>query len=164
VRIIHTYFVFVSPFVPLPVSLPVLEELVVHGPLQASTTIDKSSIQFTALKHLSISCHPDFLKNVLSRTPSLVNLRISASTLHSTWWSTIAEYGFPAYLQRILIQTPTQTDVFFKDSHNRTMFSLRALADADNRVALLKRDLSSEISIQEAEAMWEVSAVGIPWW
>jgi len=166
VRIIHTHFVFVSPFVPLPVSLPVLEELVVHGPLDASTTTDKSSIQFPALKHLSISCDPNILDNVLRRTPSLVNLRISASALHSKWWATTAEYSFPTHLQRILIQTPTQTVVFFKDSHNRTMLSLRVLADADDRIALLKRDLSSEtsISVQEAEAIWELSADGIPWW
>jgi hypothetical protein len=33
VRIVHAFFVFLHPFVLLPVSLPILEELVVHGPL-----------------------------------------------------------------------------------------------------------------------------------
>ena len=50
------------------------------------------------------------------------------------------------------------------DIYNRVMHSLRLLADADHRVTLLlplQLDMFSMISIQEAEAIWSVSAAGV---
>ena len=175
VRIIHAFFVFIRPFALLPVSLPALEELVIHGPMDISIDVDHS-IQFTALKHLNLTtpCHPAvLLDKVLQLTPSLVTLCITASdrsSLHAIGWSAIIKSSFPTHLRRILIHVPTKPKGEFVETlgvYNRIMLALRVLADSDQRVTLLlpiQLHLFSMVSIQDAEATWNVSAAGIPWW
>jgi len=158
VRIIHAFLRSLRPFVFLPVSFPVLEELVVYGSID---TARDYSIHLTALKHLRIfGSKPIVFKTMLTQAPSLVNLQISATEYHAEEWSAIAKFGLPTHLQRILIQTQSQR-ILFHESHNRTMLSLRVLADADHRVTLLQ---SHRSSVQDAEATWKGSAAGIPWW
>ena len=51
VEIVHVFFVFNRPFVVLPIGLPKLEELVIHGSLEPSTTLLDTTLQFPSLKH-----------------------------------------------------------------------------------------------------------------
>lgn len=104
---------------------------------------------------------------MLRLNTSLVNVNLRTSANHENGWSAIAESGFLSHLQRIFIQTPTEHDAertLELDSYSPTMRSLRSLAEADDRVALVQRNLSSKSSLVKAEASWEDSAAGIPWW
>jgi hypothetical protein len=167
VRIIHAVFERVRPFVLLPVSLPVLEELVVQGYIDPFTTVN-DSVQFTALKHLTLACHPDVLKTVLALTPSLIDLRMSTSIYHPRGWSAAAESRFPTRLQRIFIHTPSENRVavhseFGIPSYNRVMLSLRALSDADHRISLfppLQLSYPRMYSTEEIVAAWSASVFG----
>jgi len=170
VRIIHAVFVWSRPFVLLPVSLPVLEELIMYGSINTTIAV-KYSTQFAVLKHLSLSCGPTFLlENVLRLTPSLVNLSISASVDHEDGWLKVAKSGFPTYLQHIFIHTPTKPNPAFTTSqpcYDSVMRSLSLLVDADNRVSLLlplRFNLLNMTSLNKSMATWYASAAGIPWW
>jgi hypothetical protein len=162
VRIVHTYSVFLRPF-PLPISLPVLEELVVYYPFDAVC----HSIQFTALKRLGLFCYPVEIEKVLRQTPSLVTLRISATSILPKYWFSIVKSGFPTQLQRVLILTPTDhiaRHMEILGIYNYTLHFIRSLADANYRVALVQSDVLINFSVQGAEEAWEFSAAGIPWW
>ena len=53
VRVVHALFLFHRPFSLLPVSLPSLQELSLHGSLGAASGVDEE-IQFASLNHLHI--------------------------------------------------------------------------------------------------------------
>jgi hypothetical protein len=166
VRIIHAAFGWARPFVLLPVSLPVLEELVVHGPIDIPRTV-YDSIEFIALKYLSFTCNPAFLfANMLRLTPSLVNLRIWPAHKFLNAWSATAHSGFPTHIQRIFIHPPDIADVRGRfDLYNSLMNTLCHLADTDNRVSFLpplQLDLVNMTPIEQIVATWNASAASIP--
>jgi len=155
--------VYIRPFLLLPVGLPVLEELVVHGPIKSSNDADHS-IQFKTLKNLSlIWTWPPLclLSKVLPMTPSLVNLRTS---IHGSL-PLNGGSRFPTHLQHIFIHPPsdpkrvTDSPSIYYDN---TMSTLRRLTDSDHRVTLLlPLQLDGNMfPILEAEAEWNVSAAG----
>ena len=178
VRIVHTFFVFYRPFVLLPVELPILEELTVHGPLETSTD-HGLDIKFNSLKrlHLTSSCSPVYLMyRVLKLAPSLTDLCISASDRSGAvadQWSSMTENAglkLPEHLVNVYIHTPNRPrDDFVQllSLHGGIMDALKKLEQADNRIILrdpLRLDLFSMIPIQEAIDMWTLSITGTPWW
>ncbi|KAF9481345.1 hypothetical protein BDN70DRAFT_831326 [Pholiota conissans] len=91
VEIAHVFLVFFRPFVLLPVSLPHLEELVIHGAIEPSTTPFNPQIYFPSLKYLWLtsSGSPTFLlQKVLPVAPILEQLRLSEikSEIHAEDW------------------------------------------------------------------------------
>lgn len=178
VKVIHVFFVFYRPFVLLPVELPVLEELVLHGPLETSADHDLK-IEFKSLKHLHLtsSCAPSYLmQQILKLTPSLIHLCISASdrsgAVAGEWMSMLTneDLKLPSHLERIYIHAPSRPGEEFVQLvslYERIMNALKELEKADRRVMLrnaLRLDLFSMISIQEAINMWNLSVIGKPWW
>jgi hypothetical protein len=124
----------------LPVSLPALEELIMYG-VDHILIPSHASIQFPALKDLSLTCYPTFIPVVMRRlTPSFVNVRISALIEHVDDCSATANSGFPSHLQRIFIHAPTKPECMVSlGSYISIMHSLRLLADSDNRLSLSTR-------------------------
>ncbi|KDR82043.1 hypothetical protein GALMADRAFT_59195 [Galerina marginata CBS 339.88] len=178
VKVVHAFFVFYRPFILLPVSLPALEELMLHGPFETSAEVDEQ-IQFISLKHLNMtsSCSPSYLLNkVLKLTPSVIHLSISASDRSeavATEWSSILnnkDIILPTRLERLYIHVPNQPKDDFSQLralYDRIILALRCLAETDPRVVLvlpLRLDLFSMVSIQEAITTWSASAAGKPWW
>jgi hypothetical protein len=166
VRIIHALFLRQRPFILLPVSLPVLEELIMQGPIHMSATVN-DSIQLTALKHLSFACNAALLENVLKLTPSLINLQLTATIQDADGLPAIVKSGFPTHLQRISIHTPTRPHPMMPERvlfYNRVMHSLRFLADADHRVLLLHPLRFDLLGVTSLMATWSASVAGIPWW
>ncbi|PPQ78346.1 hypothetical protein CVT25_011629 [Psilocybe cyanescens] len=182
VRVVHAFFVFYRPFILLPVSLPALEELTLHGPLDSSAALDRD-IEFPALRHLDLtsSCAPSYvLDKVLKLTPRLAHLRISASDrseLVANDWSALVSvedkrWALPGHLERIYVHAPTQPgrDAYTQlqeQFYGRIMRALEFLAETDERVVLLRPlqyDLFSMVSIQTAITTWSASADGIHWW
>ncbi|KAF8874776.1 hypothetical protein CPB84DRAFT_560788 [Gymnopilus junonius] len=178
VKIIHVFFVFYRPFVLLPVELPVLEELTLHGPLETSAEHDLE-IQFKSLKHLHLtsSCAPSYLiHKILKLAPSLIHLCISASdrsgAVANEWMSLLTDkdLALPSHLESIYIHAPNRPGDEFVQLvalYEGIMNALKELQKADNRVVLhepLRLALFSMISIQEAISMWSRSVIGKPWW
>lgn len=176
VEIIHVFFVFNRPFVVLPIGLPKLEELVIHGSLEPSTTLLDKNLQFPALKHLWLtsSGSPSFLvQQVLPLLPVLKHLRISEvrAEIHATEWKMLRDAPgslFPSHLEKIYIHKPTEAR---PDSrrvpYNIMMLELHELGECDDRIVLLppfKLDMFSMIEFQAAEATYYDSASGTPWW
>ena len=166
VRIIHALFLWQRPFILLPVSLPVLEELVMQGPIHMSATVN-DSIQLPALKHLNFACNAALLENLLKLTPSLINLQLTAAIQDADGLPAIVESGFPIHLQRISIHTPTRPYPMMPEHllfYNRVMHSLQLLADADHRVLLLYPLRFDLLGTETLMATWSASVAGIPWW
>ncbi|KAF9072183.1 hypothetical protein BDP27DRAFT_434241 [Rhodocollybia butyracea] len=80
IRILHVFFIFYRTFLLLPVGLPVLQELSLHGPMDSLSTDGGVSI-FPALRHLHITSpfHPHYLTGKLFLiAPELKHFRLSA--------------------------------------------------------------------------------------
>ena len=177
VTIVHAFFVFYRPFPLLPVSLPALVELTVHGPTETSIDIDEN-IQFKSLKHLHLSsfCSPFYIRSVSKLTPSLAHLRLSAPE-HSVNFvlelKTIldnTESVLPPDLERIFIHLPTQPKdnlMGMLDTYGSTVSALNSIASVHDRIILLpplRLGMFRTISIQDAEEAWSRSALGMTWW
>lgn len=169
VKIIHAFFVFNRPFILLPVSLPVLEELTLHGPSETSAVLN-TRIQFESLKRLNMtsSCSPSFVVDkILKLTPSLTHLRLCASERSErvfNGWSSMAtnqEVGFPSHLKRILIHAPHQPIIVdypeLLQLYDRIISALCSLGQVDRRISLLppiRHGMFSMISIDSAMSIW----------
>ncbi|KIK59301.1 hypothetical protein GYMLUDRAFT_44667 [Collybiopsis luxurians FD-317 M1] len=80
IRVLHVFFIFYRTFLLLPLSLPVLQELSLHGPINCPSVNGEPSI-FPALRHLHISSPfpPRYLTGKLARiAPELKHFRLSA--------------------------------------------------------------------------------------
>jgi hypothetical protein len=174
VQIVHVFFVFFRPFVLLPIGLPLLEELVIHGSLEPSTTLVDQNVQFPSLKHLWLtsSGSPTFLlQKVLPLAPTLHHLRLSEikSEIHADEWKTVRtdpSSAFPAHLKRIIIHKPTDPKLG-RRPYEIVMSELNELAEHDSRIVLLppfKLDMFSMIELQAAEATYAASITGVLWW
>jgi hypothetical protein len=179
VTIVHAFFIFYRPFPLLPVSLPALVELTVHGPTETSSDLIDESIQFKALKHLHLSsfCSPFYiLKNVSKLTPSLAHLRLSAPE-HSINFALElkaildnTQSVLPPDLERIYIHLPTKPKdnlMGMLDKYRNTVSALSSIADVHDWIILLpplRLGMFRTISIQDAEEAWSRSATGMTWW
>ncbi|KAF8959739.1 hypothetical protein BDZ97DRAFT_1380316 [Flammula alnicola] len=179
VKIIHAFFVFFRPFDLLPISLPSLSELVLHGSIETTNAIVDKNVQFPSLKHLCLTsaASPNYLlEKVLPTTPSLAHLRVSTAdrseALADEWRAISAAQvsAFPGHLKKMLIHKPAQPKPEFQDLrfvYDRLMPALNLLVNFDSRVSLLsplQLDMFCMVELQEAEAMYSASAAGIPWW
>ena len=179
VTIVHAFFVFYRPFPLLPVSLPALVELTVHGPTETSIDLIDENIQFKSLKHLHLSsfCSPLYiLRSVSKLTPSLSHLRLSAPE-HSTNFVLElkaildnTESVLPPDLERIFIHLPTKPKdnlMGMLDTYRSTVSALSSIADVHDWIILLpplRLGMFRTISIQDAEEAWSRSAAGMTWW
>ncbi|KAF8162711.1 hypothetical protein B0H34DRAFT_291543 [Crassisporium funariophilum] len=179
VKVVHAFFIFYRPFPLLPVSLPALEELTVHGPTETSMIGMDESIQFTKLRHLHLTsfCSPSYILGSVSKlTPSLAHLRLSAPE-HSINFvvelQSILENStsvLPIDLQRIYIHLPTEPKdnlMGMLDTYRTTVSALNSIANSHDWIILLpplRLGMFRTISIQDAEDSWSRSASGISWW
>jgi len=178
VRLIHAFFVFYRPFSLLPVSLPHLEELALHGPIETSREDDEEA-NFQSLKHLHLTsfCSPSYISRMLLKhTSALVDLRFSAPENSLSFIDELtdvlatADVSLPRNLHKLYIHVPTEPkDNFMSmlDTYRSTVTSLQALAAAHPKLVLLpplRLGMFRTISIQDAEKAWSESTAGKRWW
>ena len=180
VTIVHAFFIFYRPFPLLPVSLPALVELTVHGPTETTSfdLIDEN-IQFKSLKHLHLSSvySPSYiLRNISKLTPSLAHLRLSAPERSINFVLELkaildnTESVLPPDLERIFIHLPTKPKdnlMGMLDTYRSTESALSSIAGVHDRIILLpplRLGMFRIISIQDAEEAWSRSAAGMTWW
>lgn len=179
VTIVHAFFVFYRPFPLLPVSLPALVELTVHGPTETSIDIIDESVQFKSLKHLHLSsfCSPYYiLESVSKLSPSLAHLRLSAPEHSINFVLELkaildnTESVLPPDLERIFIHLPTKPKdnlMGTLDTYRSTVSALNSIAGVHVCIVLLpplRLGMFRTISIQDAEEAWSRSAAGVAWW
>lgn len=190
VEILHAFFIFYRPFPLLPVSLPVLHELSLHGPLEGPGDVDWwRAIQFPSLRHLHLtpSYSPVFLQKIVRLAPALKDLRICAAEHSMTFASELqaalegssasadatnlaASEMFPQNIEKIFVHCPMEPkdnwmDMMFIYVHS--MSTLRRLSKEHQRLVLLaplRFGVFRTVSIQEAEMAWTDSVEGCPKW
>jgi len=179
VTIVHAFFVFYRPFPLLPVSLPALVELTVHGPTETLMDFDEN-IQFQSLKHLHLSsfCSPFYILGSVSKlTPSLAHLRLSAPE-HSVNFvlelkailDSTESVLLPPDLERIFIHLPTKPKdnlMGMLDTYRSTVSALSSITSLHDWIILLpplRLGMFRTISIQDAEEAWARSTAGMTWW
>ncbi|KIK01367.1 hypothetical protein K443DRAFT_573251 [Laccaria amethystina LaAM-08-1] len=178
VIIVHALFLFHRPFPLLPVSLPFLQELSLHGPLDAASNVDEE-IQFASLNHLHISsCYSPvyILGTVAKLTPNLKHLRISAPEHSPNFVDELkdilenATIPLPTHIAKLCIHSPTEPKdnwVGTLDLYERTMAALEALSAEYPWILLLpplRLGMFSTLSIEDAETAWLDSCAGRQWW
>ena len=177
IKVIHAFFVFYRPFPLLPIGLPELEELALHGPMETSTNFEDDVIAFPALKHLHVTscCSPSYIsRRILKHTPSLLHLRFSAPENSPTFTSELRDMlnnvDGPPSLEKIFIHLPTKPKDNFMamlDSYRETVAALNDLAAQYPRLTLLPPlclGMFRTISIEDAEHAWAESVAGRTWW
>lgn len=182
VEILHAFFIFYRQFPLLPVSLPLLHELTLHGPLEVREAApDTQSIQFPSLRHLHLTSFysPTHLfQQILKLAPSLLHLRISApehsetfvSELQMTLETSNANEMLPSGLDKIFVHCPIEPKdnwMNMMSLYEQTMQDLTRLAREHERLILLsplRIGLFRTVSIQDAEVAWMDSIEGRTWW
>ena len=179
VTVVHAFFIFYRPFPLLPVGLPALVELTVHGPTETSIDLIDQSIQYKSLKHLHLSsfCSPFYiLQSVSKLTPSLAHLRLSAPEHSINFVLELkalldnTESGLPPDLKRIFIHLPTKPKdnlMGMLDTYRSTVSALSSIAGVHDWIILLpplRLGMFRTISIQDAEEAWSRSTAGMTWW
>ncbi|KAJ7581487.1 hypothetical protein C8J56DRAFT_960157 [Mycena floridula] len=179
VEVIHAFFIFYREFPLLPVSLPHLEELSLHGPLEGAPSID-TTVQFPALQHLHLAsfCSPAYLQQMITLTPALMHLRISAPDHSQTFVTELkaaleSDNPLPETIEKLFVHQPIEpngkdwTNPLIESNYADTMVTLNQLEKEHARMILLpplRFGLFRAVPIQDAESAWLESISGPGWW
>lgn len=180
VEVIHAFFIFNRPFPLLPVKLPALTELTLHGPMDGTVTVDEK-ISFSSLKHLHLTtfCDPSYiLTKMIKITPLLTHLRISAPEHSHTFVDRLraaldtSTAHLPPDFEKMFIHAPTAPNTKWMQGmdmslYEHTISSLEHLSQERSWLVLLaplRLGLFRMITIQDAEKAWLQSNAGKTWW
>jgi len=180
VEVVHAFFIFARPFPLLPVKLPALAELTVHGPMDANTAVDEN-IYFSSLKHLHLTTFNDpsfILTQMIRITPLLTHLRFSAQDHSHIFVDRLREAlepsptKFPPAFEKLYIHAPTAPNRKWMQGMDVTLYehtisSLERLSQERSCLVLLpplRLGLFRMITIQDAEKAWLQSNAGKTWW
>ena len=146
VRVVHALFLFHRPFSLLPVSLPSLQELSLHGSLGAASGVDEE-IQFASLNHLNIfTCY---------------------SPLHifGTWRNSLQTSGTcTSLLWNIIPILSMNSRISWKTQQYPYPPIWPDYAVVLQRNPCLWLGMFSTLSIEDTEAAWLDSCAGLQWW
>ncbi|KAF8875705.1 hypothetical protein BD779DRAFT_1449908 [Infundibulicybe gibba] len=172
--VLHAFFIFYRPFPLVPVPLPALTELALHGPLEGAAAIDPHA-HFPALRylHLTSFSSPAYILGPLAcTTPALTHLRIAAPEHAQAFVPELraALLAAPPGLHRVFVHAPTEPKdnwLEMMDIYRHTMLALRHLEEERAELTVLpalRIGLFRTVSIQDAEEGWARSVAGDVWW
>ncbi|KAF5381182.1 hypothetical protein D9757_007857 [Collybiopsis confluens] len=185
-RVLHVFFIFYRTFLLLPLGLPVLQELSLHGPVDCLNTNGEVST-FPSLRHLHITS-PFPLRHLTGKlahiAPGLRHFRLSAPDhneqflveLQTILGELSVEEGAgvdPDSGERtcLFIHCPGRPSDNWMDLlsiYQRQMLALHRLAE-EYKVSVrllppLRYSVVRTVCIQDAEAAWVESVTGRSWW
>jgi len=186
IRILHVFFIFYRNFLLLPQSLPALQELSLHGPMDSLSNDGEASV-FPSLRHLHITSPfpPRYLTGKLAYiAPELRNFRLSAPEHNEEFLmelkAALGELGVEegggstsTSVNRLSVfihcpGKPQDNWMDMLDLYDRQMLFLNRLAE-EYKVFVrllppLRYGLFRTVSIQDAEVAWMQSVTGRSWW
>lgn len=158
VRVLHAFFMIdpSSTCVLLPVSLPVLEELVIHGLLGMAGP--GTDIEFISLKRLTLTLmnwSTDAFDQSLKQTPRLTHLTLRPSnedgrSTFYEWSKGLKRLLLPSHIEKMGIHS-------FLSGRSKVLYEGR-VCKLDNRVELLPRWHEKNVTIETVMTMWAASA------